>query len=56
MIFFLFQGNVISDGLNLMISPQSGMLLTLSHIIPTFKTLYQKPFENIVGKGENASN
>ena len=28
--------------------------LTLYHTIPTFKKLGKKPFENIVGKGENA--
>ena len=30
--------------------------LTLYHTIPTFKTLVMKPFENTVGKGENAGN
>ena len=32
--------------------------LTLYHTIPTFTltTLWKKPFENIVGKGENAGN
>ena len=30
--------------------------LTLHHTIPTFMTLSKKPFENIVGRGENAGN
>ena len=30
--------------------------LTLYHTIPPLKTLKKKPFENIVGKGENAGN
>ena len=29
---------------------------TLYHTIPTLMTLGKKPFESIVGKGENASN
>ena len=30
--------------------------LTLNYTIPTFFTLRKKPYENIVGKGENACN
>ena len=30
--------------------------LTLYHTIPTFNNLEKKPFENFVGKGENAGN
>ena len=30
--------------------------LTLYHTVPTFKTMKKRPFENIVGKGENAGN
>ena len=30
--------------------------LTLYHTIPTFNKPEKKPFENIVGKGENAGN
>ena len=30
--------------------------LTLHNTIVTFNDLYKKPFENIVGKGENAGN
>ena len=32
------------------------MQLYLYHTIPTFNTSVKKPFENIVGKGENAGN
>ena len=30
--------------------------LTLYHTIPTFNDPKKKPFENIMGKGENAGN
>ena len=32
------------------------MLLTLYHTIPTLTTLTNRPYENIMGKGENAGN
>ena len=30
--------------------------LTVYHTVPTFNDVEKKPFENIVGKGENAGN
>ena len=32
------------------------LILILYHTMTTVTTLYKKPFENIVGKGENAGN
>ena len=34
----------------------TGELLTLSHTVPTLSDLGKKPFENVMGKGENADN
>ena len=42
------------ESLPLVWRPVYGEYLTLYHTIPTLMTLEKKPFENIVGKGENA--